>query len=446
MTEGNGQSTGRGAGQGHGHGHGSTGRPLTIAVVCYPGLGGSGVVASELALGLAARGHRIHVVATSIPERLRVAPGQGVRPEIRFHHVEVPRSPVFEHAPYDVAVASQLVELARREPIDLVHLHYAVPHAASALLAGQVLGAAAPAMVVTLHGTDVTQLGVHPSLHAVTAFALGAMAGVTAPSQYLRSAAAERFGLAAERIEVIPNFVDLERFAPPARRDHEAGGLAALFERGCGIDERSAVAGGGEPDGFAGGAGGLPRGIDGPILFHVSNFRPIKRPLDLVEVLARVRRSLPARAVLVGDGPERDAVARRAHELGVDGAVRLLGRRDDFCVLLRHADGFLLPSESEGFGVAALEAMAAGVPVFGYRVGGLPEVVSDGAGALVPRGDVDALAAAVVAGVRDRGVRDAMGRTARAAAEARFGAGAAVVRYEDYFRHVLAGRAKGSSL
>jgi len=181
-------------------------------------------------------------------------------------------------------------------------------------------------------------------------------------------------------------------------------------------------------------------------LFHVSNFRPIKRPLDLIEVLARVRRSLPARAVLVGDGPERDAVARRAHELGVSDAVRLLGRRDDFCVLLRHADGFLLPSESEGFGVAALEAMAAGVPVFGYRVGGLPEVVTDGAGTLVPRGDVDALAAAVGAGVRDRAIRDAMGRAARAAAEDRFGRDAAVVRYETYFRHVLASRTKGSSL
>jgi len=155
-------------------------RPLTIAVVCYPGLGGSGVVASELALGLAARGHRIHVVATAIPERLR-ARGREVRQKIQFERIEVPSSPVFEHAPYDVAVASHLVELARREPIDLVHLHYAVPHAASALLVSRVLGAAAPAMVMTLHGTDVTQLGAHPSLHAVTAFAVAAADGITAP-------------------------------------------------------------------------------------------------------------------------------------------------------------------------------------------------------------------------------------------------------------------------
>jgi L-malate glycosyltransferase len=391
-------------------------KPLSIAVVCYPGLGGSGVVAAELALGLAARGHRVHVVSTAIPERLGAEHGR----KIQFERVEVPSSPVFEHAPYDVAVASHLVELARREPIDLVHLHYAVPHAASALLMGQVLGAGAPATVVTLHGTDVTRLGAHPSLHAVTAFAVAAAAGITSPSHYLRAAAAEQFGLAAERIEVIPNFVDLDRFAPPAVRDRKAG-LAALFACGHEVVD------------------------DGPILFHVSNFRPIKRPLDLIEVLARVRRSLPARAVLVGDGPERDAVARRAHELGVGDAVCMLGRRDDFCKLLGHADGFVLPSESEGFGVAALEAMAAGVPVFGYRVGGLPEVVTEGTGTLVPCCDVDALAAAVVAGVRDRGVRDAMGRTARARAEDRFGCTAAVVRYETYFRHVLASRAKGSS-
>jgi L-malate glycosyltransferase len=390
-------------------------RPLTIAIVCYPGLGGSGVVASELAIGLAARGHRIHVVTTAVPERLRNGRGGGVL----FERVDVPSSPVFEHAPYDVAVASHLVELARREPIDLIHLHYAVPHAASGMLVRQVLGSRTPAFVATLHGTDVTRLGAHPSMHAVTAFALAACDGITAPSQFLRGAAAERFGLADDRIEVIPNFVDLERFSPPGRHAGH-GELAALFADGPGA------------------------GDVGPILFHVSNFRPIKRPLDLVEMLLRVRRELPARAVLVGDGPGREAVAARAAELGLSDAIRLLGRRDDFADLLGEADGFVLPSESEGFGVAALEAMSAGVPVFGYRVGGLPEVVVDGTGALVPCGDVDALAAAVVAGVRDRARRDVMGEAARAHA-AGFGTGAAIARYETYFRAVLANRSKGSA-
>jgi N-acetyl-alpha-D-glucosaminyl L-malate synthase BshA len=389
-------------------------RPLTIAVVCYPGLGGSGVVASELALGLAERGHRIHIVASALPERLRALNGHA----IQFEAVEVPTSPVFEHGPYEVAVASHLIEVCRREPIDLVHLHYAVPHAASALLVTSVLGPAAPAMITTLHGTDVTRLGAHPSLHAVTSYALGACDGLTAPSHYLRTLAAERFGLAPERIEVINNFVDLERFVPPAHRDRAAA-LAELFPGQTG---------------------------DGPILFHVSNLRPIKRPLDLIDVLVRVRRTLPARVVVVGDGPEREAVAARARELGVGDAVCLLGRRDDFAGLLGQADGFVLPSESEGFGVAALEALAAGVPVFGYRVGGLPEVVTEGTGALVPCCDVDALAAAVVAGVGDRQARDAMGRAARARAEHGFGREVAVMRYETYFRHVLARRAHGGSL
>ena len=389
-------------------------RPLRIAVVCYPALGGSGVIASELALALAGRGHRVHLVATALPERVRGS-------AVRFTAVDVPRSPVFEHAPYGEAVAGQLVALARVEPLDLVHLHYAVPHAASALVAMTVLGAAAPAMVTTLHGTDVTALGLHPSLHAVTAFSLAACAGLTTPSRYLRRQAIDHFGLPEPRIEVIPNFVDLARFAPLARRD--AGPLAALFEDG-------------EP---------------GPVLFHVSNFRPIKRPLDLVETLARVRRRLPARLVLVGDGPELAAVLIRAHELGLSGAVRSLGRRRDFADLLAHADGFLLTSESESFGVAGLEALASGVPVFGYRVGGVPEVVAEGTGALVPCGDTEALAGAVIAGVADRAANDAMSRAARARAEALFAMPVAVDRYESYFRRVLAGRAgqgpaQGSSL
>lgn len=380
--------------------------PLKLAVVCYPGLGGSGVVASELVNGLAARGHHIHIVSTDVPERLHASLG-----DIQFERLAVPTSPVFEHGPYDVAVANHLVELVRHNHIDLIHLHYAVPHAASALLARTVLGAAAPAIVTTLHGTDVTRAP--ENLVAVTGFALAACDGLTTPSDYLRIAAAERYGLDPERIEVIPNFVDLDRFAPPPRRDRGAG-LAALF----------------------------PTAEDGPILFHVSNFRPIKRTLDLIEVLARVRKTLPARAVLVGDGPERDAVAARAAELGLQDAVCMLGRRDDFAELLAHADGFVLPSESEGFGVAALEAMASGVPVFGYRVGGLPEVVVEGTGALVPCCDVDALADAVVTGLE---ARDPLGRAARARAEERFGWAVAIDRYDSYFRRVIARRAKADA-
>lgn len=377
-------------------------RSLGIAVVCFPGLGGSGVIASELARGLAQLGHRVFVVATAMPQRLKV---NGVR----FEQVEVPCAPVFDTAPYGLAVANHLIHLVRREAIDLVHLHYAIPHAASALLAAQVLGAAAPAMVVTLHGTDVTRLGSHPSFNPATAFALAACRGITTPSHYLRREAVACFGLAEDRIEVISNFVDVDRFAPPTRRDRRQ--LAALFDSG-----------------------------DGPILFHVSNLRAIKRPRDLVDVVARLR-TIGARMVVVGDGPERGAVEARARELGVTDAMRFLGRSDDFAGLLGHADGFVLPSESESFGVAALEALAAGVPVFGYQVGGLPEVVTPATGTLVPVGNLDALTAAIVEGLRRR---DALGKAGRDRAMSHFRSDHVVATYESYFQRVLATHRGGS--
>ncbi|MGE0549482.1 MAG: N-acetyl-alpha-D-glucosaminyl L-malate synthase BshA [Kofleriaceae bacterium] len=377
-------------------------RPLAIAVVCFPGLGGSGVIASELARGLAQRGHRVIVLATAMPERLKV---NGVR----FEQIDVPCTPVSDTAPYGLAVANQLVHLVRREAIDLVHLHYAIPHATSALLAAQVLGTAAPAMVVTLHGTDVTRLGAHPSLNPATAFALAACDGVTTPSQFLRREAAKCFGLAEQRIEVISNFVDVGRFTPPARRDRTA--LAALF---------------GSPS-------------DGPFLIHVSNLRAIKRPTDLVMLVARLR-GVGARMVVVGEGPERAACEARARELGVADAMRFMGRRDDFEGLLAQADGFVLPSESESFGVAALEALASGVPVFGYEVGGVPEVVTPATGALVPVGNIEALATAILEGL---GNRDALGRAGRERATALFRSEHIISTYEACFQRVLAARQGG---
>jgi N-acetyl-alpha-D-glucosaminyl L-malate synthase BshA len=361
---------------------------LGIATVCFPSLGGSGVVASELAVGLAERGHDVHLVASALPSRVA-----GSR-RLTFHEVTVPEYPLFEHAPYALAVASKLIALARRTHIDLIHVHYAVPHAASAYLARQALGAGAPRVVVSLHGTDVTVVGADPRLVDVTAFSVRAADGVTAPSRYLEHEACSRLGLSDVNIELLPNFVDTDRFTPPAAR-------AAR---------------------------------DAAVLFHVSNFRPVKRVGDLLEVLLRVRRELPARLVAVGDGPERAGLEARAAELGLGEAVQFLGKRDDFVDLLREADAFVLPSETESFGVAALESLSAGVPVFAYRVGGLPEVVSDDVGRLVEPYDVDALARAVIDGIGDRA---RLSRAARARAVASFQRGPALQRVEATFRRIL---------
>jgi len=387
---------------------------LSIGVVCFCGLSGSGVVASELALALARRGHRIHLMASARPSR--DLPGSEHE---MFHEVRVPSYPVFDDAPYTVAVACTIVDVVRRHGLDLLHVHYALPHAASALLARQVLGASAPRTVTTLHGTDVTRVGTDPAYHAVTAFAVAASDAITVPSDFLRREARRRLDLPREReIEVLPNFVDTAHFTPAEPRDRSR--LAALF--GATVD---------------------PAGDRAPVLFHVSTFREVKRTVDLIEVLARVRRALPARLVLVGDGPTRAATEERAAALGLSDCVQFLGRRAEFVEELRHADAFVLPSETESFGVAAAEALSAGVPVFAYRVGGLPEVVVEGTGRLVEALDVDALARAIVEVLGDPDRHAGMSRAARAHAARHFGEDAAVDRYEEFFQRVVA-RAHGT--
>ena len=382
-----------------------------MGIVCFPGLGGSSVVAAELAEGMAARGHEVHLISRARPFRstssTSTSSSGGGLGRVHFHKVPMPDYPVLDHAPYTVALASTLIEIGRAHGLQLLHVHYAVPHAAAGYLARQALGTRGPKLVTTLHGTDVTRLGSDPAYRAATAFTLTASDGVTVPSAFLREEARHRLGLPADMaIEVIPNFVDTERFRPAAARDPSR--LHALF-------------GGGE----------------GPVLFHVSNFRAVKRPGDLVEVLSRVRRHVPARLVLVGDGPERDEPEARARDLEVDAHLRFLGRRDDFVDLLQHADAFLLPSETESFGVAALESLSAGVPVVGYRVGGLPEVVCEGVGRLVAPFDLDALADAVLELVTKPNVRDALAQKARAHAVASFQLQPALDRYESYFQRVL---------
>jgi N-acetyl-alpha-D-glucosaminyl L-malate synthase BshA len=384
-------------------------RPLSIGIVCFSSLGGSGTVATELAAGLSERGHTVHVIVGAPLSRILPRSER-----LLVHEVSVPRHPALVYAPYGLALASSLVQLTSAHRLDVVHVHYAIPHAISAYLARQMLGAGAPRIVVTLHGSDVTQIGSDPGYLPTTRFAVGQADGVTVPSEFLRAEAHARLGLDASLpIEVIPNFVDTERFAPARGRDRAH--FDAMFEA----------------------AGGDPADRGSPVLFHVSSFRPVKRVTDLVEVLARVRRHVRARLVLIGDGPEREPLLDRARALGVTRSILPLGTQAEFVSHLRNADAFLFPSESESFGVAALEALSCGVPVVAYRVGGIPEVVTEEAGRLIEPYNLDAMAERTLELLTSPGLRDELGTAARARAESRFQRDAAIDRYENHYRRVL---------
>lgn len=371
---------------------------LSLGVVCLPGTGGSSVIAAGIAAGLARRGHRVELFGAS-PALVPDVPG------LRLHAVEAPAHPALEHAPYTLAVASRVIDVARSAPLDVLHVHYAVPHAAAGVLACLALGDAAPRLVTSLHGTDVTRTGSDPAYASATAFAIGTSSGVTVPSEFLRREALARLALPGDlRLDVIPNFVDTGRFAPPPRRDRDR--LDAYFEQ-----ERGA-----------------------PVLVHVSSFRPVKRTLDLIGVLASVRRRMPARLLCIGDGPDRTLVESCAAESGLSPHVRFVGMRRDVEADLRHADAMLLTSESESFGVAAAEALACGVPVVAYRVGGLPEVVTPDTGLLATPYDSAELADAVCAVLGDPARRAAMSAAAREHALRRFRVDPALDRWESYFR------------
>lgn len=383
-------------------------RPLRLAFVCYPTFGGSGVVASELAMGMARRQHHVHLLSTLPPGRL-LPDGAPVF----FHQVSVAEYPLFDHSPYALAMASKIVEVAGGYRLDIVHVHYSVPHATSAYLARQVLGKRAPRIVTTLHGTDVTRVGVDPSLQSINRFSVASSDAVTVPSRFLRDAAKEMLGLPEHfPIQVVPNFVDPDAFSPanPRYRRH----LDPLFENGP----------------------------DTPVLIHVSNFRPVKRVPDLVDVLARVIQKTPVRLLLVGDGPDRSRAAQRARALGVFDRISFVGTVGHFVDYLRHADLFLLPSETESFGLAALEALSAGVPVIAYRVGGLPEVIRHNqVGLLTPPHNIDAMANAVVELLSDPERQEHMRRAARAHVIDKYGPKPALDRYEHIYRRILQGEA-----
>jgi N-acetyl-alpha-D-glucosaminyl L-malate synthase BshA len=370
---------------------------MNIAIVCYPTHGGSGVVASELALGLAKRGHEVHIVSYAVPFRLRT-----FHPNVLIHEVEVASYPLFKYPPYTLGLATKLAEVATEHPLDIIHAHYAVPHAVSAFLAKEILGGK-PKIITTLHGTDITLVGADKSFHRVIRFAIEVSDGVTAVSRYLQQRTIEEFSI-QRPIEVIYNFVDTircRRSPDKCTREHWA-----------------------------------PRGEK--ILIHASNFRPVKRVSDVVRIFARVRKEIPAKLLLVGEGPERLFAQQLVKELKLTGDVHFLGEQDYLESLLSCADLFLLPSEQESFGLVALEAMACEVPVLGAAVGGLPEVVVHGeTGFLFPVGEIQPMAEAATELLADEEKLRSFRKSARQRAVELFDASKIIPQYEQFYHQVL---------
>ena len=373
---------------------------MKIGITCYPTYGGSGAVATELGLELARRGYEVHFITYDSPFRLH-----GYAERIYFHQVEtrMGRYPLFDHFPYTLALASKQHEVVLREGIEVLHVHYAIPHATTAYLARQMLADERPLRVITtLHGTDITLVGQESSFYAITKFSIEQSDGVSAVSTYLRDETYRAFGCVSCDVKVIPNFVNLAEYHPAAP------------------DARSTLA---------------PAGTK--VVTHISNFREVKRVKDVVRVFARIQRAMPAVLIMVGDGPERVDAENEARELGVAQDVRFLGRLDSVASLLQASDLFILPSQTESFGLAALEAMACGAPVVATRAGGLPEVVDDGVnGILEPAGSVEAMARRAVELLRDP-VRHAAMRDAAVAKAGEFSADRVVPMYEALYQEVL---------
>jgi N-acetyl-alpha-D-glucosaminyl L-malate synthase BshA len=371
---------------------------MKIGIVCYPTHGGSGVVASELAIGLAKRGHEIHIVSYAPPFRLRL-----FHQNVFIHEVDVMSYPLFKHSSYELGLATKLVELAETHHLDVIHAHYAVPHAASAYLAKQIFDSRRLKTITTLHGTDITLVGSDPSFRRVVKFAIENSDGVTAVSRFLRDRTIEEFDIKRE-IRVIYNFVDLAR--PGQNQDACSRGVFA------------------------------PKGEK--ILMHASNFRPVKRIGDVIRIFARVRERIPVKLLLIGDGPERPVIQQLVTDMGLGPDVHFLGEQDQLEPLFFCTDLFLLPSEQESFGLTALEAMNCGVPVIGTAIGGLPEVILHGeTGFLFPIGDLANMSAKAVDLLSDPAPMALFKARARRRAEQFFDAERIIPQYEAFYEEVL---------
>jgi L-malate glycosyltransferase len=373
---------------------------MRIGITCYPTYGGSGVVATELGIELAARGHQVHFIAYSQPFRL-TSPTHN----ILFHEVYVPNYPLFQYPPYDLALATRMAEVAEYHDLDILHVHYAIPHSVSALLARQMLAKNLRRLpfVTTLHGTDITLVGLEPSYLPITRFGIEESDGVTAISNYLREKTYREFEVENE-IEVIYNFVNCD-----------------LYRRNPNQDERNLYAHPSER-----------------LLVHLSNFRPVKRVLDAIEVFDRVQQKVPSRLMLIGDGPDRPAAEHLVRHKRLMDRVHFLGKQDQVYEQMGLADLLLLPSEMESFGLAALEGMACEVPAIATQVGGIPELVEQGVnGFMAPVGDVDTMAKHAVNVLSDDAFLSKMRKAARETATHRFSTGKIIPQYETFYSRVL---------
>src|SRR5262245_27491822 len=362
---------------------------MKIGITCYPTYGGSGVVATELGKELASRGHDVHFISYALPIRLTMTD------HIYFHEVEVLSYPLFEYPPYDLVLATKMAEVMTRFDLDILHVHYAIPHSISAYLAKMMLTDRVVPFVTTLHGTDITLVGNDRSYLPITRFGIEQSDAVTAVSDYLKQRTIQEFQIERE-VEVVPNFVDCDVYGPAVDRS---------LRKKCAADDEA-------------------------VLTHISNFRPVKRVEDVIGIFALVREKMKARLLMVGDGPERPKAEWLANQRGIANDVVFVGKQNDMSQFLAISDVLLLPSELESFGLVALEAMACEVPVIATRIGGIPEVVRDGIdGFLYSVGDIKAMANGCLSILTQPDLRQQMGVEARDHANREFCASKIVLRY-----------------
>jgi N-acetyl-alpha-D-glucosaminyl L-malate synthase BshA len=372
---------------------------MRIGITCYPTYGGSGVVATELGKELAARDHEVHFISYALPFRLNLE-----SPRIFFHEVEVTAYPLFDYKPYTLALASQMLQVAVEERLDLLHVHYAIPHSVSAYLAKQMIRPQRLPIITTLHGTDISLVGIDRSYLPITRFSIEQSDGVTSISEYLRGRTVREFGV-KHPIELIYNFVNCSNFI---KRPGDA--LRGQFAR----DSEK-------------------------VLIHISNFRPVKQVCDVVEIFDRVQKQISSKLLMVGDGPERAKAEYLAETKGIRDVVHFVGKQEAINEYLGVADLLLLPSDDESFGLVALEAMACEVPVIASKVGGLPEVVRDGIdGYLIPPRGVEEMSRRAIEVLSDPGLQEEMGKHGRERAEAQFCTSIVIPQYLEYYNRIIA--------